>query len=343
MLNSLPEGQKDPRLLVGFDTSDDACVYEVQNDLVVIQTVDFFPPIVDDPYQYGQIAAANALSDIYAMGAKPSIALNILCVPSCLKPADVASIIAGGANKVHEAGAVIAGGHSVEDAEPKYGLCVSAFSHPDHIWSNANAKPGDVLILTKPLGNGILATAAKRDIITQAAFVPAIESMATLNKYARDAADGVCVNACTDITGFGFLGHASEMADASGCSFEIDAKSIPLFEDAYNLAEQKIITGGGSRNEEYLQGKICFAGNETGVEAGGETGSEQGSEQGSKTGGVPAPLRAILYDPQTSGGLLFSVPAKDADTLLANLKSAKVTAAMVGRVNIRGDYSISVC
>ena len=164
MLKALPQNY-DPSLLVGYDTSDDACVYKLREDLVLIQTVDFFPPIVDDPYAYGQIAAANALSDVYAMGASPGIALNILCVPGCLPPGDVAAILAGGADKVREAGAVIAGGHSVEDAEPKYGLCVSAWIDPGQIWSNAGARPGDVLVLTKPLGNGILATAAKKDII----------------------------------------------------------------------------------------------------------------------------------------------------------------------------------
>ena len=308
MLAALPVGYE-PNLLVGFDTSDDACVYRLRDDLVMIQTVDFFPPIVDDPYHYGQIAAANALSDIYAMGVEPSLALNILGIPACLPAADVAAIIAGGAEKVREAGAVIAGGHSVEDTEPKYGLCVSAFCRPEEIWSNAGAQAGDVLALTKPLGNGILATAAKRDLIGQAEFLPAIEAMARLNKHARDAAVGLNVRACTDVTGFGFLGHAYEMAEASGCSFEIFADSLPLLEGAYELAERGVVPGGAERNEAYLAGKLCFADN------------------------VAVSLRAILFDPQTSGGLLFSLPEDDA---------RKLDATVVGRVHKRGDFHIKV-
>ena len=303
---------------MGFDVSDDACVYKVREDLALIQTVDFFPPIVDDPYFYGQIAAANALSDIYAMGASPSIALNILCIPACLPRSDVAAIIAGGAEKVREAGAIIAGGHSVEDEEPKYGLCVSAFVDPACIWSNAGARPGDVLILTKPLGNGILATAAKRDKITQAEFQSAIESMATLNKYARDAAAKTRVHACTDVTGFGLLGHAYEMAEASGCSLEFTARDFPLFEGAYTLAEQGVVPGGAERNASYLAGKISVADS------------------------VPTPLRSILYDPQTSGGLLLSVPEEDASLLLLHLEEAGVKGVVVGRVLAQGMYAIAV-
>jgi selenide,water dikinase len=313
MLKALPQGL-DPNLLVSFDTSDDACVYKLQDKLALIQTVDFFPPIVDDPYFYGQIAAANALSDIYAMGACPSIALNILCIPACLPRTDVASILAGGAQKVREAGAVIAGGHSVEDEEPKYGLCVSAFIDPVYIWSNAGACVGDILVLTKPLGNGILATAAKRDKITQAEFQPAVESMAALNKYTRDAAVNGCVgvHACTDVTGFGLLGHAYEMAEASGCTLEFASNDFPLFEGVYHLAEEGVVPGGAERNANYLAGKISFAAD------------------------VPLSLRSILYDPQTSGGLLLSIPEKDINSF------AGMEVAVVGRVCDRQSYSIKV-
>jgi len=317
MLKALPQNY-DASLLVGFDTRDDACVYKLRDDLVLIQTVDFFPPIVDDPYQYGQIAAANSLSDVYAMGASPNIALNIFCVPSCLPPEDVAAILAGGAEKVREAGAVIAGGHSVEDAEPKYGMCVSACIDPSEIWSNAGAKVGDVLVLTKPLGNGIIATAAKRDMITQEDFKEAIVSMATLNKYARDAAAKTRVNACTDITGFGFLGHASELAEASGCTLAIDASAVPIFDGAYLLADQGIIPGGAERNEEYLGEKIKFAAD------------------------VPTPLRAILFDPQTSGGLLLSIPEVDLEKLMINMHEANVDAVVIGRVHSAGGAVIEV-
>ena len=309
----------DPGLLVGFNTSDDACVYKLRDDLALIQTVDFFTPIVDNPYQFGQIAAANSLSDIYAMGATPNIALNILCIPSCMPPQDVAAIIAGGADKVREAGAVIAGGHSVIDPEPKYGLCVSACVDPSAIWSNAGATRRDTLILTKPLGNGILATAAKKDHISQEEFAEAIKSMATLNKYARDIAvkSGVKVNACTDITGFGFVGHACEMAEASGCTFVFDAMSIPLLKGAYELAEKGIVPGGAKRNEEYLTSKVHFGRS------------------------FPQALKSILYDPQTSGGLLFAVQAgDDAGTLLSNLEAGGVEAAVVGLTHEMGTWPI---
>jgi len=317
MLKALPTNH-DPRLLVGFDTSDDACVYKLRDDLVLIQTVDFFTPIVDDPYKFGQIAAANALSDVYAMGASPMVALNILCIPTCMPPEDVAAILAGGADKVREAGAVIAGGHSVIDPEPKYGLCVSACIDPASIWSNAGAKPGDILVLTKPLGNGIMATAAKRDIITQAEFTQAIESMATLNMYARNGAIKTPVNACTDITGFGFLGHASEMAEASGCTLAFAAKDIPLLDGVYQLSEKGVIPGGTRRNMDYLSPKINFAKD------------------------VPAPLIPILYDPQTSGGLLLSVAKVELELLMSNLADAGVSGAVVGDVRPAGRYFIEV-
>jgi len=306
----------DPGLLVGFNTSDDACVYKLQDDLALIQTVDFFTPIVDNPYQFGQIAAANSLSDIYAMGATPNIALNILCIPSCMPPEDVAAIIAGGADKMQEAGGVIAGGHSVIDPEPKYGLCVSACVDPRKIWSNAGAKPGDALVLTKPLGNGILATAAKKDHISQEEFAEAIKSMATLNKYARDAAIKTSVHACTDITGFGFIGHASEMAEASGCTFAFDSWSIPLLQGAYELAEKDIVPGGAKRNAEYLSSKVSFVDS------------------------IPQALRYVLYDPQTSGGLLLSVPNVDVSALLSNLEAVGVDAAVVGLVHKKGLYPL---
>jgi len=286
--------------------------------MVLIQTVDFFTPIVDDHYQFGQIAAANALSDVYAMGASPLVALNILCVPSCMAQEDVAAILAGGADKVREAGAIIAGGHSIIDPEPKYGLCVSACINPTELWSNAGARPGDVLVLTKPLGNGILATAAKKDIITQTEFASAIKSMATLNMYAKEAAIKTRVNGCTDITGFGFIGHASEMAQASGCTLVFNAKDIPLLDGAYELSEKGVIPGGTGRNKEYLASKVSFAKD------------------------IPLPLEAVLYDPQTSGGLLLSVPEADASTLICNLSGAGVEAAVVGYVRPMGQFLIDI-
>jgi len=317
MLQALP-ANIDPALVVGYDTSDDACVYLVRDDLALIQTLDFFPPIVDDAFEYGQIAAANALSDVYAMGAQPTLALNILCVPSCLTAADVAAILAGGAAKVQEAGAVIAGGHSVEDAEPKYGLCVSAFAHPGEIWSNAGARAGDVLVLTKPLGNGILATAAKQDKISQADFAPAVAAMATLNKYARDAAAGLDIHACTDITGFGFTGHGCEMAIASGVTLHINAEKIPLFECAYALAEAGVVPGGAKRNADFLAKKIHFAPD------------------------VSPAMQHILHDPQTSGGLLFSLPASQKNALLQALEKNGAQGAVIGQVLPQTTYVMEV-
>ena len=278
--------------------------------------MDFFPPIVDDPYLFGQIAACNSLSDIYAMGGNPAFALNILGLPSCLPKDTAEKILAGGANKVMEAGAVIAGGHTIEDAEPKYGMCVTGFVHPSKLWTNSGSKPGDVLILTKPLGNGILATAAKQDKISAGEFDEATFSMATLNKYARDATKDITISACTDITGFGLFGHGYEMACASGVTLCFNADKLPIFKGVLELAAKGTIPGGASRNEEYLTDKTSVAGY------------------------IDSSLRAVLFDPQTSGGLLFSVPEKDSDSLMENLIEADVPAVIVGYVTVFGDYFV---
>ena len=299
----------DPNLLVGFETSDDACAYKISEDTVLIQTVDFFPPIVDDPFLFGQIAASNSLSDVYAMGGNPAIVLNILGLPSCLPPHVAAEILAGGASKAKEAGAVIGGGHTIEDAEPKYGMCVTGFVHPSRIWSNNKSKPGDTLVLTKPLGSGILATAAKQDKITPDEFVEAAQSMAGLNKYARDAAEGVHINACTDITGFGLFGHAYEMASASGVTLHFVADELPVFCGVARLAAEGVVPGGAKRNEEYLASKTYVCEN------------------------VCGNIKNVLFDPQTSGGLLFSVPKSGLEQLISNLRDAGVLAAVVGSVS----------
>lgn len=294
----------DPRLLVGFDKADDACVYKIRDDLAVIMTVDFFPPVVDDAYLYGQIAAANALSDIYAMGGEPSVALNLLCVPKSLPKDIVSAILEGGQSKAAEAGAVIAGGHSIEDSEPKYGLCVSGFSHPDEIWSNSGAKAGDLLVLTKPLGTGIATTAAKVDMISPESFKAAADSMAVLNKNARNAARRLGVHACTDVTGFGLIGHSCEMADAGGVTLEIDADSLEFFPDVIKLAEKGLIPGGTYRNREYGENRILTRSN------------------------IPPAVMDLLFDPQTSGGLLLSLPEPDARELAGSLPNARI----IGRV-----------
>ena len=303
---------------MGFDTSDDACVYKVRDDLAVIQTVDFFPPVVDDPFLYGQIAAANSLSDIYAMGGEPTLALNLLCFPSCLPPSVLEAIMAGGADKVREAGAVIAGGHSIEDDVPKYGLCATGFIHPDKVWSNAGARAGDVLLLTKPLGSGILNTAAKADLLTAEQMQPAFDTMATLNKYARDIAAQYPISACTDVTGFGLLGHAQEMAQGSGVTLEITAGSLPLLAHAQEMAAMGMVPGGAYANQEHIADSISM----------GEA--------------VPLAVQDILYDPQTSGGLLLSVPEAEAASLLSKLKAACAQAALVGRVLPRQAHAVIV-
>ena len=215
MLSGLPR-ISDPNLLVGFDESDDAAVYRLSDELALVQTVDFFPPVVDDPYDFGRIAAANALSDVYAMGGEPRLAMNLLAVPGCLPREAVGAILEGGAAKAAEAGAVIAGGHSIEDAEPKYGLCVTGLVHPNRVLTNTGAREGDILVLTKPLGTGILTTAAKAELLDEQAYRALVEQMAALNKAAAQAAAPLCPHACTDITGFGLVGHAREMAQGSG-------------------------------------------------------------------------------------------------------------------------------
>ena len=308
----------DEKLLVGFDTSDDACVYKLNDETAIIQTLDFFTPIVDDPYLYGQIAAANALSDVYAMGGIPTLALNILCFPNCLSLETLREILAGGYNKVQEAGAIVAGGHSVEDDEPKYGLSVTGFVHPGRLWSNATAKAGDLLILTKPLGSGITTTAAKADAISPEVFVYSTNAMAALNKYGRDAAVRVGANSCTDITGFGMLGHTREMADASKVTIELWGNKIPILPGAEELAMMGIIPAGAYRNREYVEDKVEFS-----------------SE-------VPRHLQDILCDPQTSGGLLLSVDEAGAGEMMDLLSERCPDSVIVGRVLSRQDKSILV-
>lgn len=303
---------------MGFDTSDDACVYQVREDLALLQTVDFFPPVVDDPYQFGQIAAANSLSDIYAMGGNPSLALNLLCVPNCLPLDMVKAILEGGYSKVREAGAVIAGGHTIEDVEPKYGLCVSGFLHPREVWSNAGARVGDVLLLTKPLGTGIATTAAKADLLSEEQLRLAVETMAALNKYGRDALAGLEVHACTDVTGFGLLGHAFEMAEGSGVTVELNAKALPVLPGIADLATMGIIPQGAYQNREYLKEKVLLS----------DT--------------VPEYLRDIFYDPQTSGGLLAAIPERQSQEALHRLEHTGIKGVVVGAVMSRKSTSVRV-
>lgn len=319
MLTGLPR-LADPNLLVGMETSDDAAVYRVSDELALIQTVDFFPPMVDDPYTFGQVAAANALSDVYAMGGEPKLALNLFCFPSDkLPPAAVRAILEGGASKVAEAGACLCGGHTIEDKEPKYGLCVTGFVHPKRILTNAGARPGDLLFLTKPLGSGILTTAAKADILGAQALRTLTRVMTALNAGAQRAMRGLDVHACTDITGFGLLGHAGELARASGVSLRLTAQSLPLMPQAMELAAEGILPAGAYRNRSFMEGRARFH------------------------PAVPLALQDVMFDPQTAGGLLICAAAGDAERLLAALgEQGVLEARLIGEVLSPGDAEIDI-
>ena len=297
----------DPKLLVGFDKSDDASVYQVTEELALVQTVDFFPPIDDDPYTFGQIAATNALSDVYAMGGEPKLALNIMAVPDSLPKEAVHALLRGGYDKVYEAGAIITGGHSILDDEPKYGLAVTGFVHPKKLLKNCGAEAGDVLFLTKPLGIGILTTAARVDLVSEETMALAKKLMTTLNKGARDVMVNYRVHACTDVTGFALLGHALEMAQGSGMELEIDTAQIDLIEEARGFAEMGILPAGMYRNRAFAEAAV-------------------------DAGEVPLAVQDMLYDPQTSGGLLIAVHPDDADALYADLKTAVPSAQRIGTV-----------
>lgn len=294
---------------MGYDSSDDACVYQVSPEVAVIQTVDFFTPIVDDPYLFGQIAAANALSDVYAMGGVPKLAMNLLCVPNCLSLQTVRGILEGGHSKAVEAGCVIAGGHTIQDNEPKYGLCVTGFVHPDRILRNVGALPGDVLVLTKPLGAGILTTALKADLISSEARDEVYAHMATLNARAGQAVLQVeQVHACTDVTGFGLLGHAFEMTQEGSVTIRLHGKALPLMREAREMAEMGVIPSGAYRNQAYVRPHLTLL---------------PGAEQ---------VLLDLASDPQTSGGLLVSLPPDQAERLLALLRPFAPWSAIVGQV-----------
>lgn len=317
VLRHLPQ-INDPNLLVGPGTSDDAAVYKLTGELALIQTVDFFTPVVDDPYLFGQIAAANSLSDVYAMGGTPVLALNIVCFPNCLSTEVLGQILKGGADKVAEAGAIVAGGHTVQDDEPKYGLAVAGLVHPEKVISNARAMPGDFLVLTKPLGTGIINTAIKGEIAPPESMEAVIKTMSTLNKKAAAAMLRSGARACTDITGFGFLGHAAEMAEASGITISVDARSIPLLPGTADLAAMGMIPAGAYANRDYLSEKIFF--NEH----------------------ITPETRAILYDPQTSGGLLIAIEENRLDILMDELEKLSVDAAVIGRAEPKGEFAINV-
>ncbi|MBO9608057.1 MAG: selenide, water dikinase SelD [Paenibacillaceae bacterium] len=307
VIRSLPAATPNPNLLVGIDTSDDAGVYRLNDDLALVQTVDFFTPIVDDPYSFGQIAAANAISDIYAMGGTPLTALNIVAFPiRTLDKTVLADILRGAGDKMKEAGITLMGGHSIDDNEPKFGLAVTGLVHPDKVRTNAGSVPGDKLILTKPIGVGILTTSIKKDKLSEDEVRRVTEVMATLNKTAAATMEPFDVHACTDVTGFGLMGHALEMAKGSGVGIRVRAADVPVLPRVRQLAEDGFVPGGTKNNYAHVKDAVDF----------------------------PAELdqigQWILCDAVTSGGLLISVAAEQAEELLGRLLLAGVEAALIG-------------
>lgn len=306
----------DPRLIVGYDKSDDASVYVIDDNTALVQTTDFFPPIVDEPFLYGQIAAANALSDVYAMGGEPKLALNIMCLSESMGKETVQEILRGGYDKAYEAGAIITGGHTIQGAEPIYGLAVSGFVHPKKVLTNSGARPGDKLILTKPLGIGILTTSAKADMVDREVLDRIYNQMATLNKAARDIMVKYHVHGCTDVTGFALMGHSFEMAQGSGCTIHIQSQNVPFHSEAYELAEMGFIPAGTYRNREYAEAGVKNISN------------------------VSRALQDIFYDPQTSGGLMIALDAKEAEQCLAEMRKVIPQAEIIGYVTEKMDAYI---
>jgi selenide,water dikinase len=311
----------DPRILVDAATRDDAAVFRLTADRAIVATVDFFTPIVDDPYDFGRIAAANAFSDVYAMGATPLLALNLVGWPRDKIPYELlGDVLRGGAEVAREAGAFVLGGHSIDDPEPKYGMVAIGEVHPDRIVTNAGARPGDVLVLTKPIGTGVLTTGLKRDLLDAAALAPAVAAMTTLNAGAARAMRVTGVHAATDVTGFGLLGHLHSLLEASGAAAEVTAAAVPVLALAREMIGRGAVPGGTKRNQESLAEAVIWGG-----------------------GGVPEADRILLCDAQTSGGLLIAVPERDAPALVAALEKERTpAAAVIGRVVAGRPGSIAV-
>ena len=316
ILEKLPRGEKDPDLLVGYDSRDDAAVYRITEDIALVQTVDFFPPMVEDPYTFGQIAAANALSDVYAMGGEVKTALNLVCFPESMDLNILGEILRGGAEKVAEAGGILAGGHSIADSGVKYGLSVTGLVDPRHLYANDAGKVGDKLILTKALGVGLICTANRVGEADPEHLAAAIRSMTTLNRTAAQISRKYRVHAATDVTGFSFLGHLHEMMGGS-LSCRVDARRVPVLPGAEKAAEDFLYTAAGQRNRNHTAPFVRFE-------------------------GVPFAMEEVLYDPQTSGGLLFAVDPADANELERELQQAGLAAKIVGEILDRTDPEITV-
>ena len=316
ILEKLPRGEKDPNLLVGYDSRDDAAVYRVTEDLALVQTVDFFPPMVDDPYTFGQIAAANALSDVYAMGGEVKTALNLVCFPENMDLNVLGEILRGGAEKVAEAGGILAGGHSIADTGVKYGLSVTGLVDPQHLYANDAGQPGDKLLLTKALGVGLLCTANRVGEAAPEHMAAAISSMITLNKTAAEISRRYTVHAATDVTGFSFLGHLHEMMGGR-LSCKINARAVPVLPGAEKAADDFLYTAAGQRNRNHTGPFVRFE-------------------------GVPFAMEEVLFDPQTSGGLLLAVDPAEASALEKELQSAGLPAKIVGEIVPRTETEITV-
>ncbi len=316
VLENLPKGEMDENLLIGYDSKDDAAVYRISDDVAIVQTLDFFPPMVDDPYTFGKIAAANALSDIFAMGGDVKTALNIVCFPEDMDLNILGKIMQGGSEKVIEAGGTLAGGHSIADSDVKYGLSVMGVVHPDKIYANNNVEIGDVLILTKKLGVGIICSANRIKEASKKAMDEAVESMMTLNKKASEISRRYNVHACTDVTGFGFLGHLHEMMDQKA-SCVIDSKNLPIFDEVIDYANEFYLTAAAQRNRNHVEKYVKF-------------------------NNVDFAIEEVLFDPQTSGGLLIAVSKDDANQLLKELIDASLPARIVGKVVEKGEVEIYV-
>ena len=325
VLKRLPP-PNDPNLLVGFETSDDAAVYRLSDELALVQTVDFFTPIVDDPTLFGQVAAANSLSDVYAMGGRPISALTIVAFPASRPPELLEQILRGGLAKMAEANCTVVGGHSIRDDELKFGYAVTGLIHPDRIWRNFGARPGDALILTKPLGTGVISTALKQGQADPAWVSASTDSMTRLNREAADALHeidaatpgGRAVHAVTDVTGFALLGHAREMAIGSKVSLRIDHTRIAYLPGAVEAARGGFLSGGLANNREFLEGCVDFADS------------------------VPDEFRALLYDPQTSGGLLAAVAPESADAAMAAFAQRKIPARKIGEAVAKSSPLIAI-
>ena len=316
ILEKLPRGEKDPNLLVGYDSRDDAAVYRVTEDLALVQTVDFFPPMVDDPYTFGQIAAANALSDVYAMGGEVKTALNLVCFPENMDLNILGEILRGGAEKVAEAGGILAGGHSIADTGVKYGLSVTGLVDPQHLYANDAGQPGDKLLLTKALGVGLLCTANRVGEAAPEHMAAAISSMTTLNQTAAEISRRYTVHAATDVTGFSFLGHLHEMMGGK-LSCKINARAVPVLPGAEKAADDFLYTAAGQRNRNHTGPFVRFE-------------------------GVPFAMEEVLFDPQTSGGLLLAVDPAGASALEKELQSTGLPAKIVGEIVPRTETEITV-